>query len=60
MIGTFALGNLGRAVLIGIAPDRRSDLARFRLRAVPGVGLATMMTATSAGTLTGTACLRER
>ncbi len=36
----------------GIAPDRRSDLARFGLRAVLGGTLATMMTATIAGVLT--------
>ncbi|RPH98533.1 MAG: NupC/NupG family nucleoside CNT transporter [Lysobacterales bacterium] len=39
----------------GIAPDRRSDLARFGLRAVLGGSLATMMTATIAGVLTGIA-----
>jgi CNT family concentrative nucleoside transporter len=37
----------------GLAPDRRSDLARFGLRAVLGGALATMMTATIAGVLTG-------
>jgi CNT family concentrative nucleoside transporter len=37
----------------GIAPDRRSDLARLGLRAVLGGTLATMMTATIAGVLTG-------
>jgi CNT family concentrative nucleoside transporter len=37
----------------GLAPDRRSDLARFGLRAVLGGTLATMMTATIAGVLTG-------
>jgi CNT family concentrative nucleoside transporter len=37
----------------GIAPDRRSDLARFGLRAVLGGSLATMMTATIAGVLHG-------
>jgi len=36
----------------GIAPERRSDLARFGLRAVLGGTLATMMTATIAGVLT--------
>ena len=36
----------------GLAPDRRSDLARFGLRAVLGGTLATMMTATIAGVLT--------
>lgn len=36
----------------GIAPDRRSDLARLGLRAVLGGTLATMMTATIAGVLT--------
>lgn len=35
----------------GIAPDRRTDLARFGLRAVLGGSLATMMTATIAGVL---------
>jgi CNT family concentrative nucleoside transporter len=39
----------------GIAPERRSDLARFGLRAVLGGSLATMMTATIAGVLTGIA-----
>jgi CNT family concentrative nucleoside transporter len=39
----------------GIAPDRRSDLARFGLRAVLGGTLATMMTATIAGVLTSVA-----
>jgi len=39
----------------GIAPDRRSDLARLGLRAVLGGTLATMMTATIAGVLTGIA-----
>ena len=37
----------------GIAPERRPDLARFGLRAVLGGTLATMMTATIAGVLTG-------
>ncbi|MCB0263409.1 MAG: NupC/NupG family nucleoside CNT transporter [Calditrichaeota bacterium] len=37
----------------GIAPDRRSDLAKFGLRAVLGGTLATMMTATIAGVLSG-------
>jgi CNT family concentrative nucleoside transporter len=36
----------------GIAPDRRSDLAKYGLRAVLGGTLATMMTATIAGVLT--------
>lgn len=36
----------------GIAPKRRSDLARFGLRAVLGGSLATFMTATIAGVLT--------
>jgi CNT family concentrative nucleoside transporter len=36
----------------GIAPDRRSDLARLGLRAVLGGTIATMMTATIAGVLT--------
>jgi len=36
----------------GIAPDRKSDLARFGLKAVLGGTLATMMTATIAGVLT--------
>lgn len=36
----------------GIAPDRRSDLAKFGLRAVLGGSLATFMTATIAGVLT--------
>jgi len=35
----------------GIAPDRRSDLARYGLRAVLGGSLATLMTATIAGVL---------
>jgi CNT family concentrative nucleoside transporter len=42
------LGGIG-----GLAPERRSDLARFGLRAVLGGTLATMMTATIAGVLTG-------
>jgi len=42
------LGGIG-----GLAPERRSDLARFGLRAVLGGALATMMTATIAGVLTG-------
>ena len=37
----------------GIAPDRKADLARLGLRAVLGGTLATMMTATIAGVLTG-------
>jgi CNT family concentrative nucleoside transporter len=36
----------------GIAPDRRSDLAKFGLKAVLGGSLATFMTATIAGVLT--------
>jgi len=36
----------------GIAPDRKSDLAKFGLRAVLGGSLATFMTATIAGVLT--------
>jgi len=36
----------------GLAPDRRSDLARLGLMAVLGGSLATMMTATIAGVLT--------
>lgn len=36
----------------GIAPDRRSDLAKYGLRAVLGGSLATFMTATIAGVLT--------
>jgi CNT family concentrative nucleoside transporter len=39
----------------GLAPERRSDLARFGLRAVLGGTLATMMTATIAGVLTSMA-----
>ena len=39
----------------GIAPDRRSDLARLGLLAVLGGTLATMMTATIAGVLTSIA-----
>jgi CNT family concentrative nucleoside transporter len=41
------LGGIG-----GLAPDRRSDLARLGLLAVLGGTLATMMTATIAGVLT--------
>ena len=41
------LGGIG-----GIAPERRSDLARFGLKAVLGGSLATFMTATIAGVLT--------
>ena len=37
----------------GLAPDRRQDLARFGLRAVLGGTIATLMTATIAGVLTG-------
>jgi CNT family concentrative nucleoside transporter len=36
----------------GIAPDRRTDLAKFGLLAVLGGSLATFMTATIAGVLT--------
>ena len=36
----------------GLAPERRSDLARFGLRAVLGGTVATLMTATIAGVLT--------
>jgi CNT family concentrative nucleoside transporter len=39
----------------GLAPDRRSDLARLGLTAVLGGTLATMMTATIAGVLTSIA-----
>jgi CNT family concentrative nucleoside transporter len=39
----------------GLAPNRRSDLARLGLRAVLGGTLATMMTATIAGVLTSIA-----
>ena len=35
----------------GLAPERRSDLARFGLRAVLGGSIATFMTATIAGVL---------
>lgn len=41
------LGGIG-----GLAPNRRSDIARLGLRAVLGGALATMMTATIAGVLT--------
>jgi concentrative nucleoside transporter, CNT family len=37
----------------GLAPSRRSDVARFGLRAVLGGSLATLMTATIAGVLSG-------
>lgn len=37
----------------GLAPERRADLARFGLRAVLGGSIATLMTATIAGVLTG-------
>jgi CNT family concentrative nucleoside transporter len=37
----------------GLAPERRQDLARFGLRAVLGGSIATFMTATIAGVLTG-------
>ncbi len=36
-----------------LAPDRRSDLARFGMRAVLGGSIATLMTATIAGVLLG-------
>jgi CNT family concentrative nucleoside transporter len=36
----------------GLAPDRRTDLAKFGLRAVLGGSIATFMTATIAGVLT--------
>ncbi len=39
----------------GLAPERRSDIARLGLRAVLGGTLATMMTATIAGVLTSIA-----
>jgi len=39
----------------GLAPDRKSDIARLGLRAVLGGTLATMMTATIAGVLTSIA-----
>jgi CNT family concentrative nucleoside transporter len=42
------LGGIG-----GLAPSRRADLARLGLRAVLGGSLATFMTATIAGVLTG-------
>ncbi len=41
------LGGIG-----GIAPDRRTDIAKFGLKAVLGGSLATFMTATIAGVLT--------
>ena len=44
------LGGIG-----GLAPNRRSDIARLGLRAVLGGMLATMMTATIAGVLTSLA-----
>ena len=37
----------------GLAPERRADLARLGLRAVLGGSIATMMTATIAGVLSG-------
>jgi concentrative nucleoside transporter, CNT family len=37
----------------GLAPERRQDLARFGMRAVLGGSIATFMTATIAGVLTG-------
>jgi CNT family concentrative nucleoside transporter len=37
----------------GLAPERRADLARFGLRAVLGGSIATFMTATIAGVLSG-------
>jgi len=44
------LGGIG-----GLAPNRRSDIARLGMRAVMGGTLATMMTATIAGVLTALA-----
>jgi CNT family concentrative nucleoside transporter len=44
------LGGIG-----GLAPNRRSDIARLGMRAVMGGTLATMMTATIAGVLTSMA-----
>jgi len=44
------LGGIG-----GLAPNRRSDIARLGMRAVMGGTLATMMTATIAGVLTSLA-----
>jgi CNT family concentrative nucleoside transporter len=55
MVGTIAFGILGLKNRIGIAPNRRSNLARFGLRAVLGGSLATMLTAAIAGVLTGIA-----
>jgi len=43
----FTIGGFG-----GLPPERRSDLARFGLRAELGGSLATLMTATIAGVLT--------
>ena len=59
LISTYALCGFANfasiAIQIGgispIAPSRRSDLARYGLRAVLGGSLATMMTATIAGVL---------
>jgi CNT family concentrative nucleoside transporter len=59
LISTYALCGFANfssiAIQIGgigpIAPNRRSDLARYGLRAVLGGTLATMMTATIAGVL---------
>lgn len=61
LISTYALCGFANfasiAIQIGgigsIAPERRSDLARFGLRAVLGGSLATLMTATIAGVLIG-------
>ena len=44
---TIMIGGIG-----GLAPERRSDLARFGMRAVLGGSIATFMTATIAGVLT--------
>jgi CNT family concentrative nucleoside transporter len=60
LISTYALCGFANfssiAIQIGgIAPDRRSDLARLGLLAVLGGTLATMMTATIAGVLTSIA-----
>ena len=49
------LGGIG-----GLAPNRRSDIARLGLRAVMGGTLATMMTATIAGVLTSLAGLETK
>jgi len=63
LISTYALCGFANFSSIGIqiggigglVPERRSDLARLGLRAVLGGTLATMMTATIAGVLTGIA-----